>query len=378
MNIFISFGMGNLSRFVVKQYIRFKFIESIPDARNNYYFLSGIKNEKRVDVLLNNKRIKQIIKIGDYFETNSWKESYQLIDKLVEEHKIDKVFVFVTRYNDSLNTSHDFDIEGAALYEKTLTDDSFMCKINVMKSFYKNILFYYYISKKLNIPLIHFIEDSKEIRFDQANSQNKNFFYYELQKYKADYFPYLEYGLIYGRPDCQTKKEYDFIFGMTALNDERHRIAVEFKNIQNSLKKDLKCELYFHDKKLDINTLINGNVYDEMLAKTKYTLVVPAYDKNEFSYPRIVESLCSKCIPLIHKNHPRETLITTMKEVPQFLEIIDKHNLYVEIDEIESKIKNLDYDSVISDFISCDDYQKYLKLEYYLKYFMKYRNIFGI
>lgn len=97
----------------------------------------------------------------------------------------------------------------------------------------------------------------------------------------------------------QIDKDIDITFGMTIFQDFRHKYYEDAKKV---LSKFDNVKFYVLNKVTGENTFVNRDVYLKQIARSKFTIILPAYDSSCFSIFRLLESLHNDCLPLIHKD----------------------------------------------------------------------------
>jgi hypothetical protein len=96
-----------------------------------------------------------------------------------------------------------------------------------------------------------------------------------------------------------TSKSIDFVFGYTVITKDRNSIFTEVNEIVSCFD---NFKLYVHDKVNGTSNFLSRELYLEQVAKAKYTLIIPPYDKESVSIYRILESIELDCLPLFHKD----------------------------------------------------------------------------
>lgn len=94
-------------------------------------------------------------------------------------------------------------------------------------------------------------------------------------------------------------KSIDFVFGYTVITKDRDSMFDEVKSIVSNFK---NYNLYVHDKVNGTSNFLSRELYLEKIAKARYTLIIPPYDKESVSIYRILESIELDCLPLFHKD----------------------------------------------------------------------------
>jgi hypothetical protein len=97
----------------------------------------------------------------------------------------------------------------------------------------------------------------------------------------------------------QTEKDIDITFGMTIFQNFRQKYEQDAKTILNKFD---KVNFYVLNKVTGENTFVDRAEYLKQIARSKYTIILPAYDSTCFSIFRLLESLHNDCLPLIHED----------------------------------------------------------------------------
>lgn len=95
-------------------------------------------------------------------------------------------------------------------------------------------------------------------------------------------------------------KNFDFTFGYFILDDSgrQHYPAVINEIASQFINKNVYCKNEFTGE----NTIIAGDLYLEKIKQSRYTYMLPSYNKHCFSIYRFIESIKNDCLPLIHSD----------------------------------------------------------------------------
>jgi len=162
-------------------------------------------------------------------------------------------------------------------------------------------------NRELGIPLYEVIYDPQEVSLNAINLKYRPIDNYKLfhgytdESRSFERLDSMQYFLemyqdqnIFGAP----KKDIDFTFGMTALTQVRSKQIEKAKEAARHFK---NAKLFLHDKFSDEpSSFIGREQYLQLIGRSRYTLVVPAYDATQFSIYRLIESLHAGCLPLLH------------------------------------------------------------------------------
>jgi hypothetical protein len=171
---------------------------------------------------------------------------------------------------------------------------------------------------------------------------------------------------IYNQPDLKGKSanhhttRSDIITQLLHLIDnpkhiQQHGIMFKFKSANPILS-----------KKYD-NKLVPYKEYMSLIAKSKFTLVLPSYDEKYFSLRRFFEALSVGCVPFILETCNYKDGVNRST---QLIEIIEKHLLirYNELSDIHSIIlsKSQIHDKILHDIKQTKFWQTYTNKAFYV------------
>lgn len=99
-------------------------------------------------------------------------------------------------------------------------------------------------------------------------------------------------------PEDFSDKTFDFTFGYTVLKESGREnypndiqlISIQFKNVN----------IFVKDEYRDINTHVSADKYLDLIKVSRFTYMLPSYNKHCFSNYRFLESIYHDCLPLIH------------------------------------------------------------------------------
>jgi len=97
----------------------------------------------------------------------------------------------------------------------------------------------------------------------------------------------------------QIDKDIDITFGMTVFEGFREKYLNDAKTIVNKFD---KVNFYVLNKITGENTFVDRDEYLKQIVRSRFTIILPAYDGTCFSIFRLLESLHNDCLPLIHKD----------------------------------------------------------------------------
>jgi hypothetical protein len=173
-----------------------------------------------------------------------------------------------------------------------------------------NILSMVKAHNEYGIPLHELAYDPNEMSCDLfhrdiAPVKDKNYYLYhgyDIPKYGAHRLDslqcWLEDSIQPLFPEDYSNKLYDFTFGYTVLkNSGRDHYPVIIDDIASQFT---KTNIFTKNEYLGINTHIPGDRYLDLIKVSRFTYMLPSYDKHCFSGYRFLESIHHDCLPLIN------------------------------------------------------------------------------
>lgn len=163
-------------------------------------------------------------------------------------------------------------------------------------------------SKELGIPLYEIVYDTQEASIgdfhsDYVPEKYQKIHNYDIEDYKMkrvdmlQYFYDTEDHMFFEGETDLSQKIYDFTFGYTIITKNRAEAQDSYDNIFSKFK---KTNIFAHNKLEKTSNFVDRDTYLRYIKHSKYTLVIPPYDKKSISVFRIIESIKNNCIPLIH------------------------------------------------------------------------------
>ena len=98
--------------------------------------------------------------------------------------------------------------------------------------------------------------------------------------------------------DDHSDKTLDFVFGMSAFDIPRELIYDELA--RSGIFQIPNSKFRVKHKRLGLDDTLPRPQYLEELSSARFTLMVPSYDQEFFSFYRFAEALSRDCLPLIH------------------------------------------------------------------------------
>lgn len=272
------------------------------------------------------------ISLGNLFK-NSYKEiGEELIKSLGEINQIKEIFLFGGIILNQRNINDLIEYYGDNL--KSFTFLSF--RLRLIKIFFFN-----YLINDLKINTSHIVFDPVELSF--SNKPNyKKFHNYDDPHLSLNRLDSLQYQLLNKENRDIFNKDLDFVFGASVV----HNIRKEIHPIMLDLL-DLSSPtflIYYQNKFIPkFNTFLPREKYLELIKRSKYTLVIKAYEKSTFSASRFIESIFFGNIPLLMV----DSNYYHLKSLGFNIDWLERNLVVKSPNDILNKIKTLDYDSLI-------------------------------
>lgn len=211
------------------------------------------------------------------------------------------------------------------------------------------------VSDAWKIPVLHCLYDNQEQQWNLLGKQIRNpkVKYSVVFGYKSEMFRHGRFdNVLWDLQKNQTEsyKELAFTLGYSITTDARLYFREELNPYLDELSKNFDTAFFLQDNR-DTNNIINTRVlrkeYYDTLAKSRYTMVLPAYEARGFSYMRFLEAIANGCIPLIwDKCDP----IGVNEFFTDYQYPKEKYEeLMTQPENISQKIKELDWPKVMQD-----------------------------
>lgn len=270
-------------------------------------FISTYKSQKPVEYIEKKSGIKitnHLKQLKDFYYSHainmaSWTEIYDEIDvDFLSEY--DDLYVFGGLFSTA---------SGLRRYEKrnrVFPNDKGQIKFESVALPCVHELAFLKANRQYNIRLHEVCFDPLEMTIDLfhpdfcPNSKYTLYHGYDVEKLNMKRLDSLQYFYQHENKsliEMQYDKDVDFTFGMTIFQDFRKKYYDDVKEIQKKFK---TTNLYVLNKITGENTFLDRADYLKQIARSKFTMILPAYDSNCFSIYRLLESLNNDCLPLIH------------------------------------------------------------------------------
>ncbi len=283
-------------------------LDSISNCCDEIDYLSNTKTNavKQHIMEISNIKIKNSLNLfGEFYEKTalhmkSWMEIYDALD-VDKLKKYDKLFII---------GGMDFWRSGLTRFDRrsgVFPKDAGQIKFQSVGIHCINILSILKAHNEYGIPLHELSYDPNELCSGLFHSDvyPKHDYYlyhgYDIPKYNMLRLDSIQKHFESKSFKMFTKdKTTEFTFGYTILEKSNRQ---KFKNdIENIVKQFKIHNVYVKDYQTGVNTLIDGSSYLDKLEESKFTMVIPSYDKHSFSIYRFIEALYQNCLPLIHRD----------------------------------------------------------------------------
>ena len=328
----------------------------IPDCKVIHTYKSN-KLAKIVDVNYDNLVYYDISQVRDI----GWKAQYKLAKNVLIENDIDTLIVYKSII---MSGQKNGDMGQIERFRRRRKEDDFV----YMKHAMSTTQYCKYLMVEAGAAVCknnyEFILDPQEPHWgDLYNGIDYKYLYGMQREGKYIYMPCFEYGVQNAMSDTDTTKKYDMVFFCSCLTKDREFI-LEYKDVLESVP----------NSKIQINTNkvkpMGQREYYELVAKSKYSMCIPAYDKTAFSMYRFVEALAVDCLCFIHK----DCCLDDIKETfPDIYAIMKKYLVY-DFDGIISNISKLtdkERNDIIKDIKDTKSWKRFSDLEFIEKRWKK-------
>ena len=147
------------------------------------------------------------------------------------------------------------------------------------------------------LPVAHIIYDPNEVNWKECDvfkGECTRLFFYGSKRFDAINFDHINYYFQNLKVE-PVKKLYNFAVSYTVLTPDR-KMMWQYEDELNGLPESIVLK---EDKYKKVREFIPKPQYLELLNDSYYTLVLPSYQRESFSYVRFIEAIAHNCIPLI-------------------------------------------------------------------------------
>lgn len=265
----------------------------------------------------------------DISQCESWREQYKLAKKLLEENGIDTLIVYKNIIIKGQKNGDMSQIE--RFIRKRKLDDRCYMSFAMSKAQYSKYLMVEAGNFVCN-KVYEFLLDPQEPHWGDLYTPDRFKYLYGMQRSgRYIYMPCFEYGVQRLTAGMNMLKMYDFTFFCSCLTKDREFI-LEYKQVLESIP---NSNVRINQSKMKP---MPQRSYYELVAQSKFSMCIPAYDKSAFSMYRLIEALVVDCICFIHK----DCCLTDVENTfPDIYKLICDHGLIVGFEDVPERIKRL-------------------------------------
>lgn len=197
-----------------------------------------------------------------------------------------------------------------------------------------NILAMLKAHKEYDIPFHEYQYDTGEMSLTLFHENYRphpelyaSYYNHEVPEYNIRRMDSLQYYLqnMNKKILCESEKNLDFTFAYSVLKTSGRS---EYPRFVNDLAKQFqKSSVFTKNHFTGEDTSIDSDLYTDMITRTRFTLILPAYDRRSFAIDRFITSLNANCLPLLHSDTDRSMVEKSYNVCLDDLVICDPNNL---------------------------------------------------
>ena len=265
-------------------------------------------------------------------------ELSQRSEKLAKENGIENFYILHFPLRKNLNLSHSSSMLTSFIEKFDNEHDyTYGMKGFMNRKIYKLFAF---LKGFHELNARHIVLDPQEVDFGNYLKFKSYSRHCILKNAHCRYLPLYECSL--GLCMTPAEKERDFFFIGSVYSDDRKYLYGLEKQVTNTESFVFKIADSKENKK---NVLSQDDYYKE-IGKSRYTLVIPSYDKTSFSMIRFFESIYGECVPLILDLCCTKDFEATF---PEIFELVKKYSLIVSASELNERSKHYGEDKKFID-----------------------------
>lgn len=175
---------------------------------------------------------------------------------------------------------------------------------------FTNILALLKAHREYGIPLHEYQYDTGEISmrlfhpdYRPIPELNASYYNHAIPEYGIQRMDSLQYYLLNKNSKnifVVNEKDTDFTFAYTVLKTSARQDYPQFVDAVASNFKTNK--IFTKNHFTGVNTSIDSDSYSELITHSRFTMILPAYDRNSYAIDRFLTSLNSDCLPLLHSD----------------------------------------------------------------------------
>lgn len=287
----------------------------------------------------------------DHKFKGSWSQLLEDDIATIEYLGIDTMIIFKTDLRDNFRYGHEG--PGSTFMRGVAKNDKYSSTFLSSKSQIENILFVK-ASSIVCDNVYQYALDPDEARLDQLYDFNhfRRLYFNACEKQNAVFVPYYEYAMVRDYSPIETDDKYLFCFHATANNDRRQWLA-DMKDELESLD-----NYNVHIKRRGEGGTSTQSSYMNVLQRSKYTMVIAAYNPDSFSWPRLFEAASVGCLPFVMS----DCNLTDIEAIyPDVCDIIRSELFVDDFAEVQSRMKSMKESTrrqLVSDIMNSDSVKK--------------------
>ena len=232
------------------------------------------------------------VKPVDITFSGSWSNKLEDAKAALEYYGVDTLIIFKTDLRD--NFRYRKESGGRTLLKGSRRDDQYSSTFLSSKVQLENLKFVEAASQVCD-NVYQYALDPDEARLE-ALLDFKNFarlYFNDNVRQGTTFIPYHEYSMVREYWPIDTDDKNLFCFHATANNAKRQWLIDAKDKMESTEGFDV------HIKTRGERCTSNQRDYMATLQRSRFTLVVAAYDKDAFSWPRLFEAACCGCLPFV-------------------------------------------------------------------------------
>ena len=283
----------------------------------------------------------------------NWDVYLEHARRFLKDNGIDKLIVLKLPYSKGFMDGDDKTLRNFVVTKNAQASMGFISIRNQFETFK-----FVEAASQVCSHVYQYVIDPKEVTLsDYYEFENfeKLFF---MNRHNCKFAPYWCYGLLMDDGVRNDVKTDDFMFRCTAEGDNRKWLRDIADELSDNCSLDINIIRKGSRKNATSVKPISQELYFFMLSTTRYTAVIPPYDKTSFSWMRFAESIYSGCLPLVFETCDLTEVRDTF---PDVCDIIESSLLVKDFYDCEVKVKTMPESSrlqLVTDICSCWSLEK--------------------
>ena len=182
---------------------------------------------------------------------------------------------------------------------------------------FTNVLAMLKANREYSIPLHEYQYDTGEISLNLFHQDYvpiselyASYYNHDLPSYGIQRMDSLQYYFQNKRQTSYslftTQKDVDFCFAYTVLKTSGRKDFPVF--IDELAKEFSNTKIFTKNYFTGVDTSIDSDTYSEFVERSRFTMILPAYDRNSYAIDRLITALNSGCLPLLHSECNNEVV----------------------------------------------------------------------